>query len=162
AAAMFVRVMVIAIFSLVIGCEKTDHDAIDKWTHTEKGPDKLRKALSDESIDPDLSAHAAVNLLRTGKDRDAMAGFDTMSTGRRTEVVGKLAPRLWEVARVNGEDLVPSSSQAMAKDMLVNIRRWATDPVKKEIDSYLTDYYCVRSYEGRAGQGVGPTLGAAV
>jgi hypothetical protein len=160
---MFVRVMPIAILSIALcGCEKTNHDSIDKWTHTEKGPDKLRRALSDEAIDPDLSAHAAANLLRKMMDHDVMAAFDTMSPGRRTQVVDKLAPRLWEVARVNGEELLPTPPQAAAKDMLVNIRRFASDPVKKEIDGYLTDYYCVRSYEARAAQGSGPTLGAAV
>ncbi len=33
------------------GCEKVDHDNIEKWSHTGKGPGKLRKALTDESID---------------------------------------------------------------------------------------------------------------
>src|SRR5690348_14460033 len=70
-AAMFVRLVLIAI--LVAGCEKTTHENIDKWTHTEKGPDKLRHAVADESIDPDLSAHAAANMMvKTGKDKDAL------------------------------------------------------------------------------------------
>ena len=45
---MFARLVLIALV-LVAGCEKTNHDNIDKWTHTEKGPGKLKKAFSDES-----------------------------------------------------------------------------------------------------------------
>ena len=32
------------------GCEKTDHDSIDKWPRTEKGPGKLKKAVEDAPI----------------------------------------------------------------------------------------------------------------
>jgi len=165
---MFVRVMPIAIvtgaiaLACVSGCESPNHDNIEKWFHTTKGPDKLRHAFSDESIDADLSAHAAVTLLRRGMDRDVMTAFETMSTSRRGDVVAKLAPRLWEVARVSDETLLPTQQQAAAKDMLVRIRSWATPTGKAEIDGYLLDYYGVRSYEGRAPQGSGPTLGAAV
>lgn len=167
---MFVRVMRIAIVASAIcvgaaassGCEKTNHDNIEKWFHTTKGPDKLRHAFSDESIDADLSAHAAVNLLRRGMDRDVMTAFVTMSTGRRSDVVAVLAPRLWDTARVSDEGLLPTAQQAAAKDMLVHIRPWAAPAGKIEIDGYLLDYYGVRSYEGRATQGSGPSRGAAV
>ena len=39
---MFVRLLTIAAL-LLGGCEKTDHDSIDKWPRTEKGPGKLKK-----------------------------------------------------------------------------------------------------------------------
>ena len=58
---MIARLVLIAL--LVAGCEKTNHDNIDKWTHTEKGPGKLKKAFADESIDAELSAHAGANLI---------------------------------------------------------------------------------------------------
>ena len=160
---MFVRLVLITLSGalLVAGCEKTTHENIDKWTHTEKGPDKLKHAVSDESIDPDLSAHAAANMMvKTGKDADARSLLEQMSPDRRQKVVAKLAPRLWELARVEGDMTKPSSTQVIAKDQLIAIRKWADDATKQQIDTYLTDWYCVGSYEGRSE--LGANLGATV
>ena len=156
---MFVRLALIAI--LVAGCEKTTHENIDKWTHTEKGPDKLRHAVADESIDPDLSAHAAANMMvKTGKDKEALDLLNQMSTPRRDQVIAKLAPRLWELARVEGDMTKPSSTQVIAKDELVSIRKLADDATRQQIDTYLVDWYGVASYEGRAelGANAGSTV----
>src|SRR5690349_2675113 len=98
---MVARVLTIAVALLfAAACEKTNHENIDKWTRTQKGPGKLKKALADEGIDPDLSAHAAANLVKMQHDADVRSALDTMSPGRRTQVIGKLAPRLWDIARV--------------------------------------------------------------
>src|ERR1041385_949463 len=53
-----------------LGCEKTDHENIDRWSHTSKGPAKLLHAVSDDGLDPDLSAHAAANLIKRDDDRE--------------------------------------------------------------------------------------------
>ncbi len=156
---MFARVLLAAwIAFAAVGCEKTDHDNIDKWTRTSKGPAKLKKAVADESIDPDLSAHAAANLVKMGQDPDVYSALETMPQQRRAEVIAKLAPRLWEIARVEDETKLPGPPQVAAKDALVRIRKYVDD--KQQIDNYLTDWYCVASYEGRA-QG-GAFLGATV
>ena len=64
---MFARAVLIMFLALAIGaCEKTDHENIDKWKNTSKGPDKLLKAVKDDGIDADLSAHAAQNLVAIG------------------------------------------------------------------------------------------------
>ena len=143
------RLLLIAL--ALAGCEKTTHENLDKWTHTEKGPVKIAKALSDESIDADLSAHAAENMMvKTGKDTEARAALEQLSAGRRTEVVAKLAPRLWGEARIEGDMTKPSPTQVLAKDQLVAIRKYADDATKQQIDTYLVDWYCVGSYEQRA------------
>ncbi len=160
---MFARVLlfvVVAGVALGVGCEKTDHDNIEKWTHTKKGPDKLKKAFADESIDADLSAHAAINMIKTGADPDVRTGIEAMSPPRRAAVIGKLAPRLWEMARIEKETDLPGASQIIAKDALITIRKFADEPQKQQIDTYLVDWYAVESYEARAQ--VGSTLGAAV
>jgi hypothetical protein len=152
--------VVLAGVALGAGCEKTDHDNIEKWTHTKKGPDKLKKALSDESIDADLSAHAAANMIKTGADPDVRAALETMSPPRRAAVVAKLAPRLWDIARIEKEADLPGAAQITAKDALISLRKYADEAEKQQIDTYLIDWYAVESYEGRAQ--VGATLGAAV
>ena len=154
------RVLAIAAILWLVGCEKTDHDNIDKWTRTEKGPGKLKKALVDESIDADLSAHAAVNLIKSQEEPHVRTTLETMSPGRRTAVIGKMAERLWKAARVEDGMKLPAGSQIQAKDALVTIRKWADDTQKQQIDGYLIDWYAVASYEGRSTQGT--TGGAAV
>jgi hypothetical protein len=158
---MVARALTIAVaLLLAAGCEKTNHESIDKWPRTQKGPGKLKKALADEDLDPDLSAHAAANLVKMQQDNDVRAALDQMSPGRRQQVIGKLAPRLWDIARVEGEATLPNANQIVAKDALITARKYADDAQKQQIDNYLIDWYAVTSYEARAG--VGATLGAAV
>jgi hypothetical protein len=161
---MFARVLPIAVAAFTFGaagalalgaagCEKLDHENIDRWAHTSKGPAKLLRAVTSDSADPDLAAHAAVNLIRHDDDREVYAAFEVMPAARRTQVIARLAPRLWDIARVESERELPSKSQTGAKDALVRIRRWADEPTRQQIDGYLIDWYCVASYEDRARAG---------
>jgi HEAT repeat protein len=158
---MVARVLTIAVALLfAAACEKTNHENIDKWSGTQKGPGKLKKALADEDLDPDLSAHAAANLIKRQQDNDVREALDKMSPGRRQQVLAKLAPRLWDLARIENENMLPNAQQIVAKDALIFARKYGDDALKQQIDNYLTDWYAVSSYEARAG--VGATLGAAV
>lgn len=158
---MFTRVALIACVALVFSaCEKTDHESIDKWQSTKKGPGKLKQAFLDTGIDPDLSAHAGVNMIKKGRDQEVKTELDNMATQRRAEVVAKMAPRLWEVARVEGEMQIPAPQQTQAKDSLVLLRKYADPATKTQIDGYLVDWYGVPSFEGRAQAGAiaGPNV----
>jgi hypothetical protein len=158
---MFARVLPIAVAAFTLAaCEKVDHENLDKWSHTSKGPAKLLKAISDEAIDPDLSAHAAANLIKRDDDREVYAAFERLAPARRTQVVARLAPRMWDTARVESERELPGKPQVAAKDALVRMRTWADEPTRQQIDGYLIDWYCVASYEDRAKAGSNP--GAAV
>jgi hypothetical protein len=158
---MVPRLLTIAIALLfATACEKTNHENIDKWVRTQKGPGKLKKAVTDEGIDADLSAHAAANLLKMQHDPDVRTGLEKMSPGRRQQVLAKLTPRLWDMARIESETTLPNGQQIAAKDMLLETRKYADDAGKQQIDGYLTDWYAVTSYEARAGAGA--TLGPAV
>jgi hypothetical protein len=161
---MFARLLLLSVVIAVAGCDKVTDENLDKWTHTEKGPEKLKKALADESIDPDLSAHAAANMVKKQMEADVRAGFEAMSSDRRQAVIAKLAPRLWELAKVDAEDKLPAPPQISAKDMLFNIRKWAAPADQKTIDDYLVSWYCVKSYEERAKSGahLGPEVLRAV
>jgi hypothetical protein len=159
---MLARLVPIALAALLVvaGCEKTDHATIDKWMGTKKGPAKLKKTLVDDSLDPDLSAHAAANMIKKGRDQEVKTELDHMSVPRKQAIVAKLAPRLWEMARIEGEMMMPAPQQVQAKDALVLVRKYADTPVRTTIDGYLIDWYTVPSYEGRAKAGA--VLGAAV
>lgn len=160
---MLARVLLIAMVTSVFGlaaCEKTNHENIDKWPRTQKGPGKLKKAFSDEGLDPDLSAHAGTNMVRMGSDPEVREVLESMSPARRVQVIEKFAPRLWDVARIEKEDDLPGAPQITAKDALIGLRKYASDPEKLQIDTYLIDWYATISYEGRSK--VGAVLGAAV
>ncbi|MBP9087947.1 MAG: hypothetical protein KBG15_17630 [Kofleriaceae bacterium] len=152
-AAFVVLAMLFAGIPALASCEKTNHENIDKWMRTTKGPGKLRKALMAADIDAELSAHAAINLIRTGAEAEVFEAIREMSPARRDQVVGKLVPRLWEVARVEGEMSVPSPAQADAKDALFELREKASAELKQTIDNYLTDWYTGGYYEARANLG---------
>src|SRR4051794_4944458 len=133
---MFARLVPIALAALFLfsaACEKTNHESIDKWQSTKKGPAKLKKALLDDSLDPDLSAHAAANMIKKGRDNEVRTELTNMSAPRRTAVIEKLAPRLWDLARVEGEMQLPAPQQITAKDSLVMLRKYAEGPLKTTI-----------------------------
>jgi hypothetical protein len=159
---MFRRILPIVVILAFAGCEKTDADSIDKWVRTESGPGKLKKAVADEGLDAELSAQAAANLIKPplSKMSEVKAMFEKMSPPRRQQVLEKLAPRLWGIARVEGEKQLPGPTQVTGKDALVMIRAWADDKLRAQIDGYLVDWYAVLSYEKRAE--TGEHLGAMV
>lgn len=159
-ALVLVIVLVVVPVGLTSGCGKTDHAAIDKWLGTAKGPAKLARALADDSLDADLSAHAAVNLVRRGEDRGVIGALEGMAPGRRAEVIARLAPRVWELARVERETDEANATQVTGKDLLVRLRPWASDAARAQIDGYLLDWFCVPAYKPRALTGA--YLGAAV
>lgn len=138
---------------LVTACEKTNHESIDKWMTSKKGMGKLKSALTDSSLDPDLSAHAAENLLRKGEDELLRKTFEGMNPSRRDKVLPRFVERLWKLARVEGELVKPSPTQEMAKDMLYDARSWADPATKETIDRYLVDWLTGGYYEGRASAG---------
>ena len=140
----------IAISVCLAGCEKTNHENIEKWMKTEKGPGKLKGAVKDSSLDADLSAHAAENLIRIGQDSELRAMYAAMSPERAQAVVAKLAPRLWERARIEREDAVPAPLNITAKDALFDIRKYAAEDTRGQIDGYLVDWYAVSFYDKRA------------
>jgi hypothetical protein len=139
------------------GCEKPNDENIDKWMRTKKGPAKLLAALSDPSISPAYSAHAAANLVRKQQDSEVRASLDKLAPKRRAEVVAQLIPRLWDMARIEGGELaVPTGEQAQAKDMLVEIRGMADGADRARIDGYLIDWYTSGFYDARATPGRHP------
>ena len=142
------------------GCEKPTHGNLDKWMKSEKGPAKLKKALSSTSLDPDLSAHAGENLLRLGQDDEVRKRLEALAPERRTVVVAKLAPRLWGMARIEGEMARPTPTQSRGKDTLFDVRGWADPATRATIDGYLTDWLTGGYYEGRAmaGRHLGATI----
>jgi hypothetical protein len=142
------------------GCEKTSHESIDQWMRTEKGPGKLKSAVGDASLDADLSAHAAQNLVRLDHPEWVVEVFEKLAPDRRNAVLDKLIPRLWQDARIEGEMTVPSPAQVGSKDSLFELRKFADDAHRKTIDEYLVDWFTGGYYDGRAK--TGRYLGATV
>jgi hypothetical protein len=139
---------------VVLGaCEKTTHETIDKWVRTQKGPDKLKNALRDPGLDPELRAHAGQNLIRTGEAEGVLEALGAMPADQRDAVLARLVPRLWEDARLAGELAVPTPAQSGAKDALFDLRRVAEGELLTTIDNYLIDWLTGGYYAGLARTG---------
>ena len=90
---------VLAVVALLAtaACEKTTHENIDKWPNTQKGGGKLKKAAASRSIDPDLAAHAAVNLALSDRadingEAEVKRIMEGLPEARVQQVMAKLAP----------------------------------------------------------------------
>lgn len=136
-------------------CEEPSHENIDRWMRTEKGPGKIEQALRDPALAADLRAHAGQNLIRMENPEAVQAAFEDMAADQRQAVLGKLVPRLWDDARIEGEMTRPSALQIGAKDALHDLRPFADQASREAIDDYLVEwltggYYAGRSQTGRA------------
>ena len=130
--AFLVATAVLLVAASLAGCEKVDHENLDRWMSTENGADKLTKALRSDDHDADIRAHAAQNLILHpeglfGVVKDEL---DNMDKGEAQSVMEKLAPRLWENARIAGEMDVPTPEQGQAKDALYDLRKYAGDKTR--------------------------------
>ncbi|HLU65908.1 MAG TPA: hypothetical protein VKZ63_06515 [Kofleriaceae bacterium] len=136
-----------------LGCDKVDHENIDKWMSTEHGADKLRAALRSGEHDADLRAHAAQNLILHPESLFSVAkdALSDMEPSEQQEIMAALAPRLWESATqgLRDEMQVPSPGNAQAKDALFELRGFADEATRSKIDGYLIDWLSAY-YEGRA------------
>jgi hypothetical protein len=138
---------------LVAACEKATHENLDHWRRTQKGPAKLRKALADPELAPDLRAHAAQNLVQLEQHAEVLGVLRAMPEAERGAVLAELAPRLWEDARIEGTLAVPTPSQAGAKDVLYELRALADARSRAVIDGYLVSWLTGGFYDGRATSG---------
>ncbi len=147
--------LVAAVFMMLAsGCESVSHDNIDRWMTTEKGPGKLEKTLRDSELDPDLRAHAGRNMIQSNEGAKVLQILGEIAEASRQPVIDKLARRLWQDARIEGELTMPSAVQVGAKDALFELRQHATGATLGSIDDNLVDwltggYYTARSRQGR-------------
>jgi hypothetical protein len=161
-----VWIVLLALFAAA--CEKANHENIDKWRGTSKGPKKLEKALKDGDLDPDLRAHAAQALISIDKADVALEAIRAMNDEPRAAVLEKLVPRLWSDAKPASEMDMPTKKNEYAKDSLYHLRELATVKQQGEIDGYLVDWLA-GFYDGRVSSGrvsgeiivraVGPRMG---
>jgi hypothetical protein len=139
--------------ALLPACDRVSHENLDKWMNTENGPGKLLKALRSSDQDADMRAHAAQNLIVIDDFGEVKDTFDNMDDSTRHAVMVKLAPRLWDKARIAGAMDVPTTVQTNAKDALFDLRGYADDTTRKAIDGYLIEWLTGGYYEGRAKTG---------
>src|SRR2546429_680727 len=83
------------------------------------------------------------NMIKMGADPEVRTALEAMSQPRRAAVVGKLAQRMWEMARIEKEADLPGALQITAKDSLIALRKYSDEQQKQQIDNYLIDWYAV-------------------
>ncbi len=153
--------LLIAILALAVGgCEKVSHESIDKWGHTEKGPEKLLETLRGSDNNADLRAHAAQILVEIERSAEVKEVLAEMDDAPRQKLMAPLATRLWEVARINDAMAIPTPRQSNAKDALFQTMEFADASTQAQIGDYLVEWFVGGHYEGRATSG--RVSGAAV
>lgn len=147
--------LVLCALGALAGCDKVDHDNIDKWLETENGADKLKKALRSSDNDTDLRAHAAENLILhpEGQFVEVKDAFENMEESEQNSIMAQLVPRLWEKATSGPDDpMKVSQTNIQAKDAMFELRQYADEATRGKIDDYLVDWL-TKFYEGRAQTG---------
>lgn len=139
----------------VAACEQPTHENIERWRGTQKGPEKLESALRDQSLAPDLRAHAAAVLVAL-EQRDLVGKVLGVSADpKRAAVAEELVPRLWKDAKLLEQERAATPAQIAARDALFELRPLVGDERRAEIDGYLLDALTAGGlYEQRAGAGV--------
>lgn len=123
----------------IAACGDPTHDDIATWQTTQKGPGKLRAALGNAKLDPDLRAHAAEALIGINEWVQVKDALEAMGDGPAKPVVAKLVPRLREQAAVP-DGFRPSPAHIAAKDALFFVRAFADDGARNSIDEYLAEW----------------------
>jgi hypothetical protein len=147
--------LVLVALGALAGCDKVDHDNIDKWLETENGAEKLKKALRSSDHDTDLRAHAAENLILhpEGQFVEVKDAFENMEEAEQQKIMEQLVPRLWEKATSGADDpMKVSQTNIQAKDALFELRQYAGEKTRARIDEYLVEWL-TKFYEGRAQTG---------
>jgi hypothetical protein len=127
----------VAVAALALGqvaCDPTP-EKIARWKETERGPRKLKEALADASLKPELRAMALTALVEIGMGGDALAYLEKTKTDTKP-VVHEAVPRL--SALLKGGDVGPAQRTAIdAKDTLFMLRNDADGADKDAIDHAL-------------------------
>jgi hypothetical protein len=132
-------------------CDKATHENIDKWRNTDQGPDRMLKALKSSSVDMDVRAHAAEALVSLGLIAKVKPVVAQMPEAERARFFLKAVPRLWDVAKSAEADQAPVGKQLRAKDALFELRSFADEASKAQIDDDLLDWLTAGDfYEQRA------------
>jgi hypothetical protein len=136
-----------------VACEKVDHDNIEKWGGTEKGPGKLMETLKSSEHAADLRGHAALKLIELGRFSEIKEILEGMDEGPRHKIMADLSTRLWEAARINDAMDVPKGHQATAKDVLYYTMDFGDAATRAKMADYLVEWFVGGHYEGRAKAG---------
>jgi hypothetical protein len=137
---------------LFAACETVSHENIDRWENTEKGAGKLRDALSGDHS-PELRAHAAQVLIRTGELDFVTEILDSEGAPGRAQIMPPLVERLAREAALEDELSRPQPHHVAAKDALFELRDRAPNGLGASIDSTLIGWLTGGYYEGRSKSG---------
>jgi hypothetical protein len=171
-----VRGTVVCVMALVaIGAASSACDVtpeqIQAWKGVESGPRKLRDAVRNERLKPEIRVAAAEALVELALTDDLAAEVKEMKPAAQAALLQILAPKLIETARGSDPAAQPSRKQRNAKDALFVLRDTAQGAQKSAIDAALIDWV-TQDFSGRQTAGahasfkilkaIGPKAGPAL
>jgi hypothetical protein len=136
------------------GCSKPTSDSIQLWKTTEKGPDKLRDALSDHGVPPKLRAEAALALVDIGRAEEVDTIFTGLPADDRAEIAKTLLPGYEAGMSAQGPAAAMPERALAYRDGLFSLRQSVPAEDKRRIDAALlkaleADYKAGKPRQGR-------------
>lgn len=125
--------------AVCLGCEVSLND-ISQWKDTERGPLKIRTALSDQEQPLNVRTAAAVALVDIGKLSELEQDLKTLPAEEQHAIVDAAVPQLMERMGGTNPKAPPSSAQARAKDAVFSLRVFASDVVHAKADASLVEW----------------------
>jgi hypothetical protein len=162
--------LVLALLSGVAGCEVTP-EKIQGWKGVESGPRKLRDAVRNESLKPEIRSLAAEALVDLALQDDLAQDVRELKPASQVSLLTTLVPRLIQTAKGADPAAPPSRKQRNAKDALFLLRDAAQGAQRGTIDTALVEW-CTTDLTGRQTAGghatakilkaIGPKAGPAL
>jgi hypothetical protein len=160
----------VAIGAASSACDVTP-EQIQQWKGVESGPRKLREAVRNERLKPEVRVAAAEALVELALTDDLAAEVKEMKPAAQATLLQVLAPRLIETAKGSDPAAQPSRKQRNAKDALFVLRDAVQGAQKGAIDAALIDWI-MQDFSGRQTAGahagtkilkaIGPKAGPAL
>jgi hypothetical protein len=162
--------LLLALCAGTLGCEVTP-EKIQQWKGIESGPRKLRDAVRNESLKPEIRSAAAEALVELALQDDLAQDVKELKPASQTALLGVLGPRLIETAKGSDPAAPPSRKQRNAKDALFLLRDAAPGAQHGAVDAALIEW-CTVDLTGRQTAGghatakilkaIGPKAGPAL
>jgi hypothetical protein len=130
------KTILLGILALLGGCDVTP-EKIETWKGTEKGPGRLREAVKNGSLAPDLRGMAVSALAELGMMGELEEDLKAVAEADQKPIVKAAVPLLVKLAQAKGEAEGTTRVQRNAKDALFLLRDRAAPEDRNAIDDAL-------------------------
>jgi hypothetical protein len=138
--------MLLVLGAADLGCDVTP-DKVQQWKGLESGPRKLRDAVRNEGLTPEMRALAAEALVDLALQDDLAQDVKELKPALQASLLAVLVPRLVQTAKGSDPVAPPARKQRNAKDALFLLRD--ADPAQRNVIDAALIEWCTVDLTGR-------------